>query len=133
MDHRREGGGAVNDWCDHHDCGHPDKTYYKNVDKNYYYYYNNGYSSNNHATVILQLDYSNSNNYHDIGLVVSNDFYSKIDFSGKPENLVLSNLDINQGQVFDVCLENAHDGKTNCEFGKLYDENKAVYIDMRVP
>ena len=154
-DGRGGGNGGKGNWCDHHKCGDGgrgggngnndgdghhhhdhDKHYYNNVDKNYYYYYNYGYQNPNynHATVILQLDYSHTSSYDEIGLVIGNDYYSVINFAGKPENLVVSNLDLYEGQPFTVCLENVHDTqKFNCVDTKIYDQDKAVYVDIRVP
>ena len=117
-----------------HDHDH-DKHYYNHEDKTYYYYYNYGYQNpnHNHATVILQLDYSQTSNYDEVGLIVGEDYYSVINFAGKPENLVVSNLDLYEGQPFQVCLENEHNQKINCQDTKLYDEDKALYVDLRVP
>ena len=96
--------------------------------------YGNDYPySNNHATVILQPDYSHTNNYHDIRLEISFDFDTIINFAGKPENFVVAGLNINEGEQFNVCMKNENDGKTNCVTATLKDENKAVYVDIRVP
>ena len=127
-------------WCDWHDCRkhHHDHHHDHNKDhhnystKNYYYYYTNDYS-NNHATVILQPDYSHTNNYHDIRLVIGFDFDTIINFAGKPENFVVTGLYINKGDQFNVCMKNENDSKTNCVTSHLQDENKAVYVDIRVP
>ena len=130
-------------WCDWHKCNddhhkhnhHNDHSHYDKVTKNYYYDYNNDYN-NNHATVILQPDYSHSNNYHDIRVVIGDQyaFDTVVDFSGKPENLVVTGLDINAGEAFDVCMKNQNDGgQTNCVTAHLQDEDKAVYVDIRVP
>jgi len=132
-----------NNWCKYHKCHenhnhrhnhNNDKHHYDKVTKNYYYYYTNDYS-NNHATVILQPDYSQTNNYHDIRVVIGDDyaFVTIINFAGKPENLVITGLDINEGEQFEVCMKNENDGKTNCVTATLKDEDKAVYVDIRVP
>ena len=76
------------------------------------------------------MDYSQTNNYDEIRLIIGNDYYSVINFAGKPENLVVSNLDLYEGQEFSVCLENEHDYKVNCQDTKLYDQDKAVYVDI---
>ena len=133
------------DWCKWHKCNHEshknhrhnhnnDKHYYNHDTNIYYYYYTNDYS-NNHATVILQPDYSHSKNYDKIRLVIGDDngFDTIINFAGKPENLVITGLDIDEGEQFDVCMKNEHDGKTNCVTATLKDEDKAVYVDIRVP
>ena len=139
-----DGGGDDNNnkkhWCDWHKCNDDHHKHDHNHDhhdyttKNYYYYYTNDYN-NNHATVILQPDYSHTNNYHDIRVVIgdSNEFDTVIDFAGKPENFVVTGLDINQGEQFDVCMENQSDGQTNCVTAHLQNENEAVYVDIRVP
>ena len=129
-------------WCHWHDCKkhHHDHHHDHNHDhhnydsKNYYYYYTNDYS-NNHATVILQPDYSHSNNYHDIRVVIGDDqaFDTTINFAGKPENLVVTGLDLDEGETFDTCMENLHSNEVNCVTSHLQDENKAVYVDIRVP
>ena len=83
----------------------------------------------------MQQDYSHTNDYHDIRVVIGDGyaFDTVVDFSGKPENLVVTGLDINAGEQFDVCMENQSDGQTNCVTAHLQDENKAVYVDIRVP
>ena len=84
----------------------------------------------------MQPDYSHSNNYHDIRVVIGDEyaFDTVVDFSGKPENLVVTGLDINAGEAFDVCMKNQNDGgQTNCVTAHLQDEDKAVYVDIRVP
>jgi hypothetical protein len=144
-----------NHWCDWHKCGddhnhdngnhdhhnhnhkhnHNSDRHYYNHDTNiYYYYYTNDYS-NNHATVILQPDYSHTNNYHDIRIVIgdSNEFDTVVNFAGKPENFVITGLDINEGEQFDVCMKNESNDKVNCVTATLKDEDKAVYVDIRVP
>ena len=68
-------------WCKWHHCNHENHNHkhnhnndHHNYDtKNYYYYYTNDYNTGNHATVILQPDYSHSNNYHDIRVVIGDD------------------------------------------------------------
>ena len=124
---------------DHHNHNHKhnhnnDKHHYDSNTKNYYYYYTNDYS-NNHATVILQPDYSHTNNYDDIRVVIGDEqaFDTIINFAGKPENLVVTGLDINEGEQFDVCMKNESNDKINCVTATLKDENKAVYVDIRVP
>ena len=117
------------------DIEHNHNNDHHNYDtKNYYYYYTNDYS-NNHATVILQPDYSHSNNYHDIRVVIGDDqaFDTTINFAGKPENLVVTGLDLDEGETFDTCMENLHSNEVNCVTSHLQDEDKAVYVDIRVP
>ena len=119
----------------HHNHNHNydhDKHYHNHNDNKYYYYYSNDYS-NNHATVILQLDYHNSNSHDDIRLEIGNDFDTIINFAGEPEDLVVSNLDLDEGEHFDVCLDNLDNDKVNCVKTQIYDEDKAVYVDIRVP
>ena len=118
---------------DHHKHNHDNDKHYYNTDTNiYYYYYTNDYN-NNHATVILQPDYSHTSNYHDIRLEIGFDFDTIINFAGKPENFVVTGLNINEGEQFNVCMRNENDGKTNCVTATLRDEDKAVYVDIRVP
>ena len=111
---------------------HNDNHYHNHNDNKYYYYYSNDYSDN-HATVILQLDYHGSNNHDDIRLEIGNDFDTVINFAGEPEDLVVSNLDLDEGEHFSVCMENEDSGKVNCIDTQIYDEDKPVYVDIRVP
>ena len=46
---------------------------------------------------------------------------------------MVTGLNINEGEQFNVCMKNENDGKTNCVTATLKDENKAVYVDIRVP
>jgi hypothetical protein len=109
---------------------HNDKHHYDHNDNKYYYYYTNDYS-NNHATVILQLDYSHSNDYHDVNIEIGNDFDATFDLAGKPENLVITGLDLDSGENFDVCIEN--DGDVNCAKGHINNQNDVDYVDIRIP
>ena len=122
-----DGGGGKHNY-------HNDKHYYNTETNIYYYYYSNDYPySNNHATVILQPDYSHTNNYHDIRLVIGFDFDTIINFAGKPENFVVTGLNIKKEINSMSVLKNENDGKTNRVTAHLQDENKAVYVDIRVP
>jgi hypothetical protein len=127
-DHDHDG----NDNHNHRHNHNNDKHYYNKDTNIYYYYYTNDYNDN-HATVILQPDYSHTNNYHDIRIVIGFDFDTIVNFAGKPEDFVVTGLNINEGEQFNVCMKNENDGKTNCVTATLKDEDKAVYVDIRVP
>jgi hypothetical protein len=117
---------------DHDHNYHNDKHYHNHDDNNYYYYYSNDYSSN-HATVILQLDYHGSSNHDNIRLEIGNDFDTTINFAGEPEDLVVTGLDLDDGEDFSVCLENEDSGKVNCVDTSIRDQDEALYVDIRVP
>jgi hypothetical protein len=109
---------------------HNDKHHYDHNDNKYYYYYSNDYS-NNHATVILQLDYHGTNDVHDVNIEIGNDFDATFDLAGEPENLVITGLDLDNGENFDVCIEN--NGDVNCESGHINSQNEVDYVDIRIP
>ena len=44
---------------------------------------------------------------------------------------MVTGLNINEGEQFNVCMKNENDGKTNCVTATLKDEDKAVYVDIR--
>jgi hypothetical protein len=45
----------------------------------------------------------------------------------------VTGLDLDKDEDFSVCMENEDSNNVNCESAKLYDEDEAVYIDIRVP
>ena len=111
--HKHHSHGSHDHHHDHDHNYHNDKHYHNHDDNNYYYYYSNDYSSN-HATVILQLDYHGSSNHDNIRLEIGNDFDTTINFAGEPEDLVVTGLNLDDGEDFSVCLENEDSGKVNC-------------------
>ena len=59
-------------------------------------------TQDNHATVILQLDYHGSSNHDNIRLEIGNDFDTTINFAGEPEDLVVTGLNLDDGEDFSV-------------------------------
>ena len=90
-------------------------------------------TQDNHATVILQLDYHGSSNHDNIRLEIGNDFDTTINFAGEPEDLVVTGLDLDDGEDFSVCLENEDSGEVNCVDTSIRDQDEALYVDIRVP
>ena len=46
---------------------------------------------------------------------------------------MVTGLNINEGDQFNDCMKNENYGKTNCVTATLKDEDKPVYVDIRIP